>query len=257
MTKKIQNIFSSPGHLSQGDMDSYLRGDASPELTRKVENAMLDEPLFSDAVEGYEEMGMNALPSFEDFSELKKKWPQQPEAKVVRLNPSRRLMRVAAIGAVLIATAAIYFAFQSPSDAALFADYYQPYENDISLTRRSGEGDLALNGDLKVALGAYAQGDYEASIADFEKALQAEPANDAARFFAAQAYLKTGDLEKAVDYFSIVDANEGTYARKAEWYAILTTLKLGDREAASQLLDEFLQSSGYKSAEAQQLRKEI
>ena len=260
MSKNIlENIFQSPGHIGQADLDAYLGGNASPEQMRKVEHAMLDDELFSDAVEGYEEMGLSALPVFEDFSEFKKKLPELDGAKVVPMRPARNWMRTAiAVAAVCVAVAG-YFVLQNNSPATgpeLFATYYEVYENDISLNKR-GDTSYQLEPNLKSALGTYASGEYAASLEGFEKSMEAEPNNEATHFFAGMAFLESGNADEAIDHFNIAITGDGTYARKAQWYAILTALKLDDKELASDLLDSFLEIKGYKYKEAVKLRSEL
>jgi tetratricopeptide (TPR) repeat protein len=260
MSKNIlENIFSPPGHIEQADMDAYLRGDASAEQIRKVEAAMLDDELYSEAVEGYEEMGLSAVPALEDFSEFKKKLPELEGAKVVPMRPASQWRRVAiAVAAVMVAVAGYFLLLDSspPTGQELFSSYYKVYENDISLQRR-GDTSFQLEPNLQAALEMYANGDYAASLARFEKALEAEPNNEAAHFFCGMAYLESGNAGEAIDHFNIASIGEGTYARTAHWYAVLTALKLDDKELASDLLDSFLETSGNKTEEAKKLRSEF
>ena len=253
----LENIFQGPGHIGQADMDAYLRGDAPPDVVRRVEHAMLDDELCSDAVEGYKEMGLNALPALEDFSEFKKKLPDLGGAKVVPIRPARRWVSIAMAAVLVLFAVVSYFAWESsPSGQNLFAEYYDFYENDISLTRR-GDTSFQLEPNLKTALGTYAKGDYVAAIADFEKSLLVEPGNEATLFFLGMAYLENDQPQAAITHFEVAGVGSGTYARKAHWYAILTALKLGEMEHASDLLDAFLDGKGYKEAEAKKLRAEF
>lgn len=259
MSKNIlENIFDSSGHIDQADLDAYLQGNASQEQLRKVESAMVDDELYSEAVEGYEEMGVSALPAFEDFSEFKKKLPNLEGAKVVPMRTSR--WQSVAVGAVAAFVAAFgYFLFQSsstPSGGELFADFYEVYENDIPLSKR-GDTSYQLESNLHAALQNYESGAYGASLEKFEKATEAQPNNEAAQFFAGMAFLEAGNAGEAIDHFNLASTGEGTYARKAQWYAILTALKLDDKKLASDLLDAFLEEKGYKYEAAKKLRSEF
>ena len=125
---------------------------------------MLDDPLFSEAMEGYQEMGVSAIPTFENFSEFKKKLPALDEgAKIIQLTPAQKFLRVAAVAAVLLLGIIGYNTLQSPTPDSLYSDFYTHYENDISLTRR-GPND-GLNKDFKKALGQYAVGGIFSSYA--------------------------------------------------------------------------------------------
>ena len=252
MNKNIlDDLFNTRGHVRQDELSAYLNGNAPSDVQRKVEHAMIDDPLYSDAIEGYQEMGLAAVPQLESFADFKKKLPLQ-EAKVIRLRPMQKLMRVAAVAAVLLISVFAYNSLQSPTPDTLFTDYYTHYENDISLTRR-GDAD-GLNKDFKAALFSYAGSDFKAAMPMFEKALGAEPNNDAAHFFHGMACLKTEKYSEAVKHFGSVKSN---YGRKAQWYAILATLKSGDVEKTIGKLNDFTKAKGYKSAEAKALLKEL
>lgn len=260
MSKSIlENIFNSSGHIDQADLDAYLQGNASAEQLRKVESAMVDDEIYSEAIEGYEEMGLSALPAFEDFSEFKKKLPELDGAKVVPMRSANR-WRGAAIAAAAAFVAAIgYFVMTNSSEASgpeLFASYYEVYENDIPLSKR-GDTSYQLESNLLSALKSYEDGAYSASLESFEKSLEAAPNNEATLFFAGLAFLESGNAKEAIDHFNMASTGEGTYARRAQWYAILTALKLNDKELAADLLNAFLEDKGYKYEEATKLQKEL
>ncbi len=247
----LNNLLDTQGHINGDELNAYLKGDVEPALRHKVENAMLDNPLYADAVEGYQEMGMDSLPALEDFSEFKKKLAAPTGAKIVRLTPVQKLVRLAAVAAVLILAAVGYNAFQPSTPSEIFADYYTHYENDISLTRR---GDTeGMNKDFKYALGQYAIGKFAVANVGFEKAIEAEPGNDAAHFFSGIAHIETGNFAEAAKHLTIVKNNNGTYSRKAYWYLILATINTGDVDKAKNMLGEFLKTPGYKKEEAEKL----
>ncbi len=253
MNRNILNdLLNTQGHFNEDELNAYLSGNAPADLRHKVENSMLDDPLFSDAVEGYQEMGMSAVPALEDFSEFKKKLPALEEgAKVIRLTPAQKFLRIAAVAAVLLLGIIGYNTLQSPTPDSLYSDFYTHYENDISLTRR-GEDD-GLNKDFKKALGQYAVGEFSSAMPSFEKALAAEPNNDAAHFFAGMAYMELNRYKDAIQHLDIAQKGKSTYAQKAYWYSILATLKSGDVENAKNMLEGFVKTSRYKNEDAKKL----
>ncbi|HFA51707.1 MAG TPA: tetratricopeptide repeat protein [Bacteroidetes bacterium] len=251
----LNDLLNTQGHINEEELNAYLGDVAPPELRHKVENSMLDNPLLADAVEGYQEMGLTGVPAFEGFSEFKKKLPATDGAKIVQLTPVKRMLRVAAVAGLLLVAVLSYFAMQSPSPQALYSDFYAPYKNDISLTRR-GDAD-GLQKDFKYALGLYAAGDYAAAIPSFEKAIEAEPGNDAARFFAGIASAETGKIADAKKYLIAVKNNNSPYARKAFWYSILMSIKEGNMDEAKDMLMEFSKGSGFKIEEAKRLMDKL
>ncbi|HHM20898.1 MAG TPA: hypothetical protein ENJ20_02640 [Bacteroidetes bacterium] len=256
MNKNILNdLLNTRVSITKEELNAYLSGSASAQVRHKVENAMLDDPLYSDAVEGYQEMGLQTIPPLENFSDFKKKLPAHSKAKVVRLTPLQIVARAAAVAAVVLLAVVGFNALQNPSPDALYSAFYTPYQNDISLSRRGNSNNL--NPDFKAALGNYATGNYSAAIEGFEKALQAEPANDAAHFFAGMALLELTRYKEALHHFNAVRQQNGTYARKASWYAILATLQSDGTKQAKELLNDFLKKPGYKSKEARKLLNQL
>ena len=253
MNRNILNdLLNTRGHINEDELNAYLDGSAPSDVRHKVENTMLNSELFSDAIEGYQEMGMETVPSLEDFSEFKKKLPASEGAKIIQMSPVQKTMRaLIAVAAVVLIGLFAYNAIQSPTPASLYSDFYTHYENDISLTRR-GAAD-GMNKDFKSALGQYAVGEFSAAVPNFEKALSTEPANDAAHFFAGIALLETNRNKEAIQHLSIVKNNNTTYSRKAYWYAILANLKLGDMDKAKEMLSDFAKTPGFKSTEAKKL----
>jgi tetratricopeptide (TPR) repeat protein len=256
----LDHIYQSSTCLSGEEINTYLAGSATPEETRRVENHLLDCPLCSDAVEGYGEAGSTPLDaSLEDFSVFKKKLPAEEGAKIRTLTPARIALRAAAAVAVLLLAWQGYLSlFRSPSADQLFAQFYKPYSNDISLTMRSEANPARqIHPALSGALSFYDKKQFAESQTLFEQCLNAEPDNHAARFFAGMAYFETEQWEQALAHFEKSKNAGGTYARKAAWFAILATLKTGDHAAAKTLLNDYLQGTGYMDAEAKALQEKL
>ena len=257
MNKNILNdLLNTQGPISEKDLNAYLDGSAPADVRHHVENSMLDNPLYAEAVEGYQEMGLSTIPELESFSDFKKKLPALDKgAKIIRLTPVQKLLRVAAVAAGLLLAVFAYNAFQPPSPDSLYADFYSHYKNDISLLRR-GDAD-SLNKDFKEALGYYATGKFTESMPGFEKALVAEPQNDAVHFFTGMACMEMDQYGQAVEHLNIVKNNSGTYASKAYWYTILATLKAGDVETAKAMLNDYIEKVGYKKQDAKKLLEQL
>ncbi|MEO1257412.1 MAG: tetratricopeptide repeat protein [Bacteroidota bacterium] len=257
MNKNILNdLLNTRGPISEKELNAYLDGSAPEGVRHNVENSMLDNPLYAEAVEGYQEMGLSSIPELESFSDFEKKLPALDKgAKIIQLTPAQKLLRVAAVAAVLLLAVFAYNAFQAPSPDSLYADFYAPYKNDISLLRRGDADDL--NKDFKEALGLYAVGKFTEAMPGFEKALSAEPQNDAAHFFTGMACMETNQYGQAIEHLKIVKSNSGTYASKAYWYTILATLKSGDMESAKSMLEDYIEKVGYKKADAKKLMEQF
>ncbi len=247
--------------VSQEELRQYLFGDMDRQGLRRVEDHLLDCPLCSDAVDGFEAVGEHAADDLEDFESFRKKLPITPTGKVRQLQPSvnarKAITSAVAIAALLVVGAVGYFSFfQSPTGPELFAKYYDNYENDIPVNlRRPGLSDVDPN--FAQALNAYAEHNYSQANMLFERALQAQPDNEAARFFAGLSLLESNQTEKASSYLSTVSKGTGVYSKKAAWYLIMCDLKIGDKDSAKARLDKFIEAGEIMVLEAKDLRKKL
>jgi tetratricopeptide (TPR) repeat protein len=250
----LNDIYKTTRCLSSAGIQNYLQGHTTPESKRRVEEHLLDCPLCSDAVEGFEAAPAN-ISSPEDYSAFRKKLPGAGEGQVRRLRPGTVLLRVAAVAAILLAS---YFTlFQSNTPAHLFEQYYTSYRLDIPIDRRSSDVVPSLNASLQNALKLYAGGQYAASIPLFEEAIIAEPGNEAAHFFAGLACLETGQFEQATGFLAPIEKGTGIYAGKAAWYLALASLQTGDAPSAKKLLKKINAGNGYNKTEAAALLSDL
>ena len=67
----LPNIFMPSQCLAGEEVKAYLDGSISEEGRRRVENHLLDCPLCSDAVEGFELVDTAEVGMVEDFSSFK------------------------------------------------------------------------------------------------------------------------------------------------------------------------------------------
>ncbi len=252
-----KQIFKPTACVSQEELRQYLSGDINREGLRRVEDHLLDCPLCSDAVDGFEATGEHATDDLEDFESFRRKLPVESSAKVRQLNPSGYLRQAIAIAAMLVVGAVAYFSyFQAPTGPQLYAKYYNPYKNDIPTSlRRPGLSEVDPN--FAQALNSYSDRKFGQANLLFERALQTEPDNEAAKFFAGLSNLEANEMEKASAYLSTVANGTGVYAKKAAWYLILCDLKSGKKEEAKARLDQFIETGNIMVVEAKSLREKL
>jgi tetratricopeptide (TPR) repeat protein len=254
----LRHIYKPSPCLGKDEVNAYLSGRLSGENLRRVENHLLDCPLCSDAVEGFESAAVPAGEEVEDFSSFKKKLELSSGGNIRHLTPYHTLRRSIAVAAVFaLAVVAYWSFFHSPEGSELYKQYYTAYENDIPLNLRSSDSAQLLNLAFVQALNNYSQGQFSTSVSLFEEVLNTEPDNIPARFFAGLAYLETNQPDKAAECFTAVSGKRGNYSRQAAWYLILTHLKKNEKEEAKTLLDRFKQTGGYKSKEAAELKAKL
>lgn len=253
-----QQIFRPTACISQEELRQYLSGSMSREGLRRVEDHLLDCPLCSDAVEGCEESGNHLTDDLEDFDAFSKKLPIQANtAKVRQLQPGGYLRQAIAVAALLVVGAVAYFSFdKAPDGQHLYAKYYDAYENDIPIKMRH-PGLPDVNPNFGQALTSYTDGKFSQAIMLFERALQQQPDNEAARFFAGLSYLETNQTDKASDYLGTVANGTGVYAKKASWYLVMCDLRAGKIEEAKAKLDVIISKGEMMINEAKSLREEL
>lgn len=255
--------FSPTACVSQEELRQYLAGSMDRAGTRRVEDHLLDCPLCSDAVDGFEASGeLQLADDLEDFDSFRKKLPVAGTAKLRRLNPARAFwMRAAAVAAILVAGVFAYSSFfantaSTASGPQLYAQFYTYYKNDIPMNlRRPGVSDVDPN--FAQAIVAYNDHNFNSANMLFERALHNQPDNEAAKFFGGLTKLETNDPAKASELLVAVANGGGAYAKKASWYLILCDLKAGKVDEARTKLDKFIAEGQIMIFEAKALREKM
>ncbi|MBI1226395.1 MAG: hypothetical protein GC192_14275 [Bacteroidetes bacterium] len=252
-----KQIFKPSACVSQEELRQYLSGGMNREELRRVEDHLLDCPLCSDAVDGFETAGEHATDDVEDFESFRKKLPLESSAKLRRLEHVGYWRQIVAVAAMLVVGAVAYFNFfKSPTGPQLYAKYYETYKNDIPVTlRRPGLSDVDPN--FAQALSAYTDHKFGQANMLFERALQMQPDNEAAKFYAGLSLLESNNVKKASEYLNTVANSSGVYAKKAAWYLIMCDLKLDNKTQAKERLDKFLESGDIMKVEAKSLRDKL
>lgn len=252
--KLLNNLLDAKSCLREAELEGYVKGELSGEERFRVENHLLDCPLCSDAVEGYQ-LAQTKV-SLPELSELQKKWAgsgksQDSRPRVIRMV----LMRAAAIAVIVLA--AYWGFFRQQSSGQLFDQYYSTYQLDIPINMRSVDNASAMLPTLVEALQEYDSGYYESSLQASQKALSEDPDNEIALYYQSLAQLELGDVASSVEGLKKVAEGNGIYKDKASWYLGLTYLKLGETEKSKQLLSAIAAGNGFKKEAAKQLLKKL
>ncbi len=251
MGRNFYAIHQSATCLSGEELQRYLDGASNLQERHRVEHHMLDCPLCSDAVEGFETAGQAQVHQIEDFSSFKKKLPLTEGANIRQLTPARFALRAAAAVALLIVAA---WGFNNLTGGAssdeLYRQGYSTYPVDIPYERR-GDGDL--NFYFAAALADYDSGRFAQSIPKFLEALKEEPDNHACHFFAGVALLETARWNEAIEHFSSAEKIGGGYSEKVKWYLAMANLKAGKTAEAKTLLQNIVAAGKFKAEDARKL----
>lgn len=216
----MKPIFQIHQCLSEGDIQGYLGNRLSPEERHRVENHLLDCPLCTDALEGWELMAQ-----------------EQPQA--IPLKGRRIQWRFFAVAAAVLAlmVAVVWVYSGSNSSDRLYAEYFDHYASDVDVALR-GEGDgQALSGSaMEAGLESYSQGKYAEAATSLEAFLKETPNHLIARFYLGMAWMEEARWAEAETLLKQVQAAGGDYREEASWYLSLIYIKTNRPDEAGAIL---------------------
>ena len=133
----------------------------------------------------------------------------------------------------------------------LFLDYYNtPANISYSIAR-----DDDSSNEIKTAFISYDKGDFEQSVALFEKIISKSD-NSELLFYYAISQLETNNLEQAILLFENHISHSDRLQERSRWYLALAYLKKGDEDKAYEIAEKISNDSGhYNNEEASKLIK--
>ncbi|MFK7932658.1 MAG: tol-pal system YbgF family protein [Saprospiraceae bacterium] len=235
----MKSVFNNSKCLSRQQISDYLTGTADRATIHHIENHLLDCELCASAVG-----------NFAQQTDIAATIQQTKHLDYSNRTPLRRWLRPLKAAASVAAVAAISFGmgwwiFARETPEQLFAQHFDTYENDITLSLRSGvqpkEYSTEVN-PLTPALKAYDVRDFVQSIQLLTQRLQEQPNDVTAAYYLGLSYLESSELETAASYLETARINSERYYDAATWYLALTHLKLGKVNSTQLLLRELMQS---------------
>jgi len=161
-----------------------------------------------------------------------------------------------AIAAALSLVVVAWFALNQlipVSEEKLFAENFVPYSSTSGSTRGNTENQNTRD----QAHLAYASENYASAIGFFEELESQSDFSLTDRFYLGNAYLATGEGEKAVNVFEIVAEQGNGIKILGKWYLALSYLQIGDKENARKVLTEVRDAGVDKSEEADIILKKL
>jgi len=222
-------------------IDAYFQRMLDSEETRRFEQKLEEDPEFAEEVAFY----LSAKQSVKAEAEREKKeWFRQllaEQAPVPVINIDRNRMkkiwiyRATAAAVVILCLFSVWYFFlvNSASPGQMAEKYIK--ENFKTLpVKMSAEKDSIQDG-----LRLYNNGQYDASLKQFESTLQRDTGNYQIKNYLGIVYLKLGNYDKALQYFRTFE-DDTLYSNPSLFYQALTLLKRnlpGDKEKAKELLE--------------------
>ena len=175
----------------------------------------------------------------------------------VRQLPMRKIRSIAAVVLLGLTMAMGWLMFgQSNADELVAEGLSQKYTSPVTV--RSGED---TDPNWKNAIQAYKDGNFTTAIAALERSIEKDITNtDEKHFYLGLCYLyqKEADHKNAIMHLEkSKQINPTRYGQQANWFISLGLLNLQKDNEAKVLLEEMVESKGWKSAEAAALLKEL
>ncbi len=165
-------------------------------------------------------------------------------------------MQVAAAVLILISAATYFLVIKektSPSADSLYASYYQKLPADYATRSNENGNDLFIN-----AIKLYNENRYDEAISIFNKIIQADPSNNAARLFLGICYTETNNFQKASGLFNdILIKHDPIFEEHAAWYLSLCYIKTKKPDLAKPLLNNLVETRSFYVGKASELLRKL
>lgn len=160
---------------------------------------------------------------------------EETDGKVVSISQKKKInpvFRWSIAAAIIIALgAAMFWLFpQSSTPQDLFASYYKPYSEEVSVR---GVDNASLIGQASLW---YQNGDYQKALNVFQKILRTEPENAEIQLVTGICQLELNMMADAIQIFR--DVKNPLYQDQAQWYLAMAHLKQGDLGNAKLILQK-------------------
>ena len=250
----LEKIFGKKDHPTDQEVRNYLDGNLDKGTVRKVESAISQNPLLSDAVDGFREFGtdeMDAVPDFDTFY-------NQKGRKDGNRNIRQYINWLMAALLALFLMAALYLYWSESETERVFADNFAEFKDPSISDSRNGADGKEWSPVKEKALTYFQAKDYPKSILYWEKSLEADAEDTQSKFYLGFAHLNDGNPSKAIEYLSAIAGEDSKYKNDSKWYLALAQLKIKDKEGARETLED-LEKTGdnFYSKQARSILEEL
>lgn len=240
----------------------YLDGELNEVEKKQLVEKLKNDPSLSEKLDLIKDVdqliGDKHLENFEEsLKEIETLYfKNKDKESSARTSKKLEWLRAAAIFIVLVAAGA-YFVFQINNDSLttdeLFTAYYEKMPADF--TTRSEE---MVNDDFIIAIKLYNENKYQQAIVEFNKILEKDPSNTAARLFLGICYTETKQFDSASGHFkNIIEKHDPIFEEHASWYLALCYIKTNKPDSAKQLLNKLVNTRSFYIKKATDLLSEL
>ncbi len=236
-------------------IESYFKGNNTVEQKLQFENKILNDADFADEVAFY--ISANGAIRQELHEEKKQRFRDMYESqKVIAMKPNvKSLWKYLAAASVIIAAflLTMFLSLNSSSPHQLADKYIQ--QNFKTLNVKMGNGD-----SLQTGISLFNSGKLDEALSVFETLVKSDVSNSEAIKYAGIVSLRLNNYDKALKYFSMLEADTALYSNPGKFYQAITLMernKEGDKIAAKQLLQEVIEKDLEGKNEAEKWLKKF
>lgn len=215
-------------------IESYFKSSPTDEQKRQFDKRIMEDTDFAKEVAFY--ISANKAITLELREEKKQRFRElYNERKVVRMKqPIKQLWKYMAAAGVLIFVllGAWLFIGNNYSTKQLADNYIKQNFNNVSVT-------MNIRDSLQMGLNLLNADKLPEALQFFENLLKNDPANSTAQKYAGIVSLRMDHYDKALEYFTGLEADTSLYSNPGTFYKAITLLsrnKKGDKATAEGLL---------------------
>jgi tetratricopeptide (TPR) repeat protein len=240
--KLLKSIFNKTENPSKDDIQAYLDNKLDRNKTRKVEEALSDNPFLGDAIDGYKEFGskeVNSLPEFDTFYSNK-----SSHAKIRGIRPAVNKIAAAMIGVMMVGSVYLYWNETSYERiySKNFGEFYDP-SIYASRGRSDNSGKEEWHPEKEKAINLFQESNYGKSIIHWKNYLEVNPEDVQSMLYLGYSYLEEGQPEEALGYLMAIAGIDTEYKDETRWYLALAQIRTQDMDGAKITLDDLVDNA--------------
>jgi hypothetical protein len=115
-----------------------------------------------------------------------------------------------------------------------------------------------VNAQLSTGFEQYNSADFSGALLTFQKVLEVDDANAAAKFYTGASHQRLENFERAVSaYNQVISHKDNIFVEQAEWYMGLCLVQLGENDKAGLLFEAIVSREGFYADNATALLKKM
>jgi hypothetical protein len=216
-------------------IENYFRGNNGDAEKKQFENRILNDPMFAQDVAFY--ISATKLIEEQRKEEKKQRFREMYEKRdvVPMKQPGKNVWQYLAAASIIfiIILSALFLFNNNPTSASLADKYIEQNWQTLAVT-------MGRQDSLETGLSLYNSGKLTEALTMFEVLAKS---NTSAKKYAGIVSLRLQNYDKALQYFSILEADTSLYSNPGKFYKAVTLMKRNsdeDKEAAKLLLQEVI-----------------